>query len=156
MANIAPMAAGVAEIAVEAVPGTYARFDDLGLAQIVVNLVKNAIEAFAAGPIPAKSPRITVAVEAVADGSAILRVSDNGPGMTEAVRARIFEPFFTTKGAAGGTGLGLSVVYGIVTAWGGTIDVTSRPGDGCAFRIQLPAGSEKDLATHDDARPAAA
>jgi signal transduction histidine kinase len=69
----------------------------------------------------------------------VLVVADNGPGMSEFIRARIFEPFFTTKGPAGGTGLGLAVAYGIASAWGGRIGVESRPGRGAVFTITLPS-----------------
>lgn len=69
---------------------------------------------------------------------AVIRVADTGPGITPAMAAKIFEPFFTTKPVGQGTGLGLSVVQGIVKSMGGTISVDSKPGCGAAFHVILP------------------
>ena len=69
---------------------------------------------------------------------ACITVKDTGFGMDETVKSRIFEPFFTTKEQGQGTGLGLSVAYGIITNHGGFIDVTSKPMGGTTFRIYLP------------------
>jgi PAS domain S-box-containing protein len=72
---------------------------------------------------------------------ALLSVADNGPGMDEATQQRVFEPFFTTKAPGSGTGLGLSVVHGIVKAHQGAITLHSTPGEGTRFDVYLPLAS---------------
>jgi signal transduction histidine kinase len=67
-----------------------------------------------------------------------LAVEDTGVGMTQDVMRKVFLPFFTTKGPGQGTGLGLAVVHGIVTAHEGTVRVESRPGHGSRFEVDLP------------------
>ena len=120
--------------------------DPTQIHQIVVNLVTNAVQAIgnAAGTV-------SVTLSAVVEGpgrkptSIRLVVSDTGCGMDDATAQRIFEPFFTTKGVGEGTGLGLSVVHGIVTAQGGTIKIESRPGQGSRFVVELPMASEIEV-----------
>lgn len=82
-------------------------------------------------------------------GRVLIEVEDTGPGIPPNVIARVFDPFFTTKKKGEGTGLGLSVVYGIVKSHGGDITVDSRPGDGTTFAIRLPLFSEKTTMSSD-------
>ena len=113
--------------------------------QVVINLGTNAYEAMrGAGGKLAVTLRVA---EDPPDGQVepgryhLLEVSDTGHGMEPAVLAHIFEPFFTTREVGEGTGLGLSVVHGIVTSMGGAITVRSRPGCGTTFAVYLPAAS---------------
>ena len=68
----------------------------------------------------------------------VLTVADSGIGMAQEIIDRIFDPFFTTKEVGTGTGLGLSLVHGIVAELGGAIDVASTPGQGSVFTVYLP------------------
>jgi len=102
------------------------------LEQVVMNLVVNASDAMPDGG------RLVIRTGREGKKWVFLAVEDTGHGIPRAVRDHMFEPFFTTKGPAQGTGLGLSVVQGIVQGHGGRIDVKSRVGSGTTFRIRLP------------------
>lgn len=106
------------------------------LGQVLVNLLINAAHAFRT-PDPAHN-RIVVR-SSVRDGWVVVEVEDNGVGIPHELLERIFEPYFTTKQLDHGTGLGLSVVQGIVRSHGGQVQVESDPGRSTLFRLRLPA-----------------
>jgi PAS domain S-box-containing protein len=110
--------------------------------QVFMNLLNNAQQALLGIP---KGRRIVVRTANDADRIRV-EVVDNGPGMAPEVVARIFDPFFTTKRAGEGTGLGLSVSFGIVREHSGLIRVQSAPGLGATFTVELPviAGVAED------------
>jgi signal transduction histidine kinase len=128
------------DIAVKLDPAPLIRADAGQLHQVLINLITNAVDA-----IGEHQGTITISLSearpALLRGQlcAQLSISDTGCGMDEQTVGRIFEPFFTTKEVDRGTGLGLSVVYGIVAAHGGRIDVTSAVGQGTRFNVFLPA-----------------
>ena len=99
--------------------------------EVLTNLVFNAVDAMPTGGT------ITISTQELA-GEAIISVTDTGIGMTEKERERCLEPFFTTKGEHG-TGLGLSVVYGIIQRHGGRIEIASQKGIGTTFSISFPS-----------------
>lgn len=131
-------------------PGAGVVGDATGLHQVIMNLCTNAQQAMPKGGV------LTVALERVAIGErrAVTRgavvpgkyvrliVQDTGAGIPQAVYERIFDPFFTTKQVGEGTGLGLSLVHGIVADLAGAIDVTTQPGHGTKFEILLPDAGE--------------
>lgn len=123
--------------------------------QIIFNLGKNASDAIGlqAGTISISLARTEVSgmgnsdITSLTPGEyALLEVSDTGPGMEKDIQERIFDPFFTTKSVGQGTGMGLSVIYGIVQKRGGSVEVVSEPGRGTTFTIYLPLGNKAGLA----------
>jgi two-component system cell cycle sensor histidine kinase/response regulator CckA len=110
--------------------------DPVQLGQVVMNLAVNARDAMPDGG--------TLRIETATDESGAVNVivSDTGQGIEPEIRERIFEPFYTTKEPGSGTGLGLATVLGIVEQSGGTIDVSSEPGQGARFVVRLPATTE--------------
>jgi signal transduction histidine kinase len=127
------------------------------LNQVFTNILANAIDALESHTVsseqveseilsPPSSPCIQICTEIVDSleshqdsKSVVIRIRDNGPGMTESVRLRLFDPFFTTKPVGQGTGLGLSISYQIVVAeHRGELRCVSAPGQGTEFYIQIP------------------
>lgn len=126
--------------------------DPTQLHQVLLNLCTNAAHAMPGGGLLAIGLAAVELTGAATDPATLtpgryvrLTVRDTGRGMDRATRERIFEPFFTTKAPGEGTGLGLSVVHGIVTSHGGAIDVESAPGVGTTFAVYLPAGSATEV-----------
>jgi len=124
--------------------------------QIVMNLCTNAAHAMRGKPgrLAVRLENFTVDAflaranpDLHAGRYVRLTVSDTGHGMSEETKARIFEPFFTTKGPGEGTGLGLSVVLGIMQSHDGTVTVYSQPGEGTAFHLYFPAVVGKTAVT---------
>jgi signal transduction histidine kinase len=124
-----------------------ARIDvDAGqLEQVLTNLTVNALQALQTGGLVRFAVYSREAPHEQ-DGSTgkyvVIEVDDSGPGMAPQVMARVFEPFFTTKEVGEGTGLGLSVAYGIVQEHGGFFTVDSAPGRGSRFCVHLPASDD--------------
>ncbi len=102
--------------------------------QVLINMILNSVDANPDGG------NVQITARAVKDGVELL-VQDNGPGIPDDRIPHIFEPFYSTKD--GGTGLGLTVSYNIITAHGGTIELASNNGPGACFRIYLPIGGEE-------------
>jgi len=135
--------------------------DSSRLVQIVVNLCANAVQAIGknqAGRVEVRVAPYVVVRAAQGPGSlalgsyARLSVRDDGCGIDESTRARMFDPFFTTKPPGEGSGLGLSVVHGIVTALGGHVEVSSKPGAGTTFDLYFPAAPEDEVEEEVDSR----
>jgi PAS domain S-box-containing protein len=106
------------------------------LGQVVTNLINNAlIHAFGDG----RQGRVVLLASPGPDGTVQLQVSDNGVGIPQDHLTRVFDPFFTTRLGQGGSGLGLNIVYNLVTkTLGGTVHVASTPGEGATFHMVLP------------------
>jgi two-component system NtrC family sensor kinase len=117
--------------------------DDAQLTQVLTNLVVNAIQATpAGGKVAIRTRRIEQTPPPYVGGDVrswlAIDVEDTGAGMDEATRLRVFEPFYTTKDIGDGTGLGLSVSWGIIREHGGWIDIASTPSEGSTFTVYLP------------------
>jgi two-component system NtrC family sensor kinase len=137
------------ELSLEVVaPLPLVRANSTELEQVLINLINNSLHATHAGG------RIVVSAGHEAE-QVVIRVRDDGCGIAAEDLDRVFQPFFTTKPPGEGTGLGLSVCYGIVTGWGGSLDAQSQPGVGTTFTIRLPVlqpgtplGSNRERTCH--------
>ena len=132
--------------------------DQNQLQQIILNLCVNARDAMPGGGVitlrtfPQSGAALALPGADSARDYACLQAGDTGTGMSPEVRARIFEPFFTTKPGNQGTGLGLAVVYGIVVAHHGCIEVESTLGVGSTFNVYLPLAAETPVLATATAR----
>ena len=109
--------------------------DENQMKQVLLNLVHNALQAMPEG---GQMQITTTRKQKIGREGVVVEVKDDGVGISPEDQIRIFEPFFTTKSNRGGTGLGLSVTYGIVTEHGGEIELNSEPGQGSTFKVWLP------------------
>jgi signal transduction histidine kinase len=124
--------------------------DPTQIHQVVMNLCTNAMQTMRdGGTLDVSLKRVEQLVPCILTSGSLapgdylcLAVSDTGAGIEPEVMERIFDPFFTTKGVGGGTGLGLSLVHGIVNDLSGAIDVQSELGKGTTFKIYLPMSGE--------------
>src|SRR6266513_844241 len=125
------------EVVAEAKASPFVAGQESALREVLTNLIFNAVDAMPQGG------RISLEIS-VEEENAVIRVRDNGTGMTESVRQRCLEPFFSTKGERG-TGLGLSMVYGIIERHRGQLEIQSEIGKGTTFIIKLPLAEEMPL-----------
>ncbi len=139
----------------------YIMADPGSIEQVIMNLTTNARDAMPnGGKLSIETRYSKIDTEfihkhgfGVPGEYAVIRVSDIGIGMDSRTREKIFEPFFTTKGMEKGSGLGLAMVYGIITQHEGYIDVESTPGKGTTFSIYLPVAKAKGSADHHTSIP---
>jgi PAS domain S-box-containing protein len=124
--------------------------DETKLGQVLVNLLMNAAQAIAPGNVAGNQ----VSVRTRAEGTTVtIEVRDTGSGIPSDALAHVFDPFYTTKPVGAGTGLGLSICHGIVSSYGGSIEVESEEGSGALFRVTLPAAKIEQPAPSEP-RPA--
>jgi signal transduction histidine kinase/CheY-like chemotaxis protein len=112
------------------------------LQQVLMNLLSNSRHAIEG---QGRGGTIRVKTKRIAEKCVLLEVSDDGPGIPQAIQARIFDPFFTTKPAGVGTGLGLAIVLGIVREHGGKLHLTSKLGQNTVFSIEFPAAAAVEM-----------
>lgn len=120
----------------EPLPPVLGRSSDLQ--RVFINLILNAADA-----AHMTGMQITLSAQLGADGNVELRVSDDGPGIPDAIAERIFEPFFSTKQASDGTGLGLAISRSIAEAHGGTLRLEAKTTPGATFLLTLPPAGKR-------------
>ena len=124
------------EIAEDAV----ANADPVGFQQVLLNLLSNSVHAIEEEKTRGRARDHSITIRAERVGKVVrIHVEDTGCGISPENQAKIFEPFFTTKDVGKGTGMGLAIVSKIVAEMGGNVRVQSRPGNGAAFVVTLPA-----------------
>ena len=112
------------------------------LEQVLVNLLRNGLDAMAGQP----APQLDLAVTREA-GLVAIAVRDRGPGLSDEAARHLFEPFYTTKSASEGLGLGLTISLAILESYGGTLTAHNAPEGGAVFRLTLPAAGETHAAS---------
>jgi signal transduction histidine kinase/CheY-like chemotaxis protein len=123
----------------------HAMVDPHQIQQVLVNIINNGRQA-----IEAHQPKGWIKVQTEARGGfVVITIQDSGPGITSENLSKIFDPFFTTKEVGTGTGLGLSLCYGIIKDHGGTIKPFSKTGEGATFVIELPITHEAEQTVED-------
>jgi two-component system, NtrC family, sensor kinase len=125
------------------------------LNQVFMNIISNAIDALDSSNSErcitqnqANLSQITITTEVLETNCVVIRIADNGTGMTEAVKAQLFDPFFTTKPVGKGTGLGLSISYQIVEKHKGHLRCVSELGKGTEFCIEIPLSMNNQAANY--------
>jgi len=124
--------------------------DPTQIHQVLMNLLTNAVQAMPSGGtlrvsldrVHLQAPRVVTTGSIAAREYVVMGVADTGSGIHAEILEKIFDPFFTTKEVGVGTGLGLSLVHGIVTGLGGAVEVATTIGEGSAFKVYLPLGGE--------------
>jgi two-component system sensor kinase FixL len=135
LALIDAAANGIEIVRQSGAEGAEVRVDTVQIQQVIVNLLRNAIDALMTSPAPDR--RITIATKVIEGSGAVeIRIADNGPGIPDELRSTVFEPFFTSK--AKGMGMGLSVCRRLIEAHNGSIELETGAGTGAAFRLELP------------------
>ena len=120
------------------------------LNQVFMNILVNACQAIDEALEVDGEGRVNITAVKKEEGIEV-SIADNGPGISEELQDKIFEPFFTTKDIGEGTGLGMSISYGIIEKHGGSIIIDSELGQGCKFIIYIPYRSDKTLDNHSPA-----